>query len=377
MNLTASLSLLVTVIFFGASVSQAVRADDTTSCGWFGPVPDSSNQLPSFSLSPPQVQELDTLLSGQVQSKNLPSLAVSLFVGGRPVYTFGGSASSFSAGNVTANSLFRVGSLTKIMTTLLSLKLVDVGQVDFDRSILEYEPLFQIDATTANWNNHSITPRQLSSHLAGLPREAPCSTVPDSYGIECNFNSSQIYSRLASEMMILQTNTLPSYSNLGFSVLGNGMGKMVFPPSTTSPETSDCQNHSRDTCAYVLAVRKLILQPLDLEDSIGFWSTDPLARNLLKGHADGIPLPFSDLGWSSPSGQMFTSPNSMNTLIARALGWQEPQYSLLSSTIISEWLMQRYVNGNGVSGYACPWQFHLSNTSPAYWLRYLSYCSSL
>ncbi|MDP2434822.1 MAG: hypothetical protein Q8P67_03680 [archaeon] len=36
--------------------------------------------------------------------------------------------------------------------------------------------------------------------------------------------SSEIYSRLAKELMIFDTDAMPSYSNLGFCVLGNAMG---------------------------------------------------------------------------------------------------------------------------------------------------------
>lgn len=70
-----------------------------------------------------------------------------------------------------------------------------------------------------------ITFRQIASQLSGLPRECPC-VLP------CNVNNSFYFSnffqetsetmfeRIAEQYLIFPPYTRPSYSNLGFSILG-------------------------------------------------------------------------------------------------------------------------------------------------------------
>lgn len=112
------------------------------------------------------MQQVEEIVGSFRTKYLLPSVSVSVSVGNRIVYQKGfGFQDGVSGPNVTGDSLYRIGSLSKIFTTLLTLQMIDRGEVvSLDDNILNYEPLFTIDGTSAGYRNSSITLRQLSSH---------------------------------------------------------------------------------------------------------------------------------------------------------------------------------------------------------------------
>src|SRR3989338_2520249 len=144
-------------------------ADGASQCFW---TPEINILGGVFQMSPELVQQVDSIIESYRHKYLLPSVSVSVIVGTNIVYSRGfGFQDGFSGRNVTGDSIYRIGSLSKIFTTLLTLQMIDQGEVvSIDDNILNYEPLFRIAGTSANYRNDSITLRQLSSHTAGLPR---------------------------------------------------------------------------------------------------------------------------------------------------------------------------------------------------------------
>lgn len=69
-------------------------------------------------------------------------------------------------GRVDADAPFRVGSLSKVMTALTTLRLRDAGQIDLDGDINAVVPWFSIQS---RFPAAPITPRLLMNHHSGLP----------------------------------------------------------------------------------------------------------------------------------------------------------------------------------------------------------------
>ena len=90
-----------------------------------------------------------------------------------------------------------------------------------DANITTYLPEFKI--VNPYQTQRGITFRQLASHMAGLPRESPC---PNVYFDGCNATSKEIFERLAKLVLLSPPDTQPSYSNLGFALLGRTLERV-------------------------------------------------------------------------------------------------------------------------------------------------------
>ncbi|RRS08505.1 class A beta-lactamase-related serine hydrolase [Pseudoalteromonas sp. J010] len=145
---------------------------------------------------------------------NLPGVAVSIVKDGEVILLKGyGFANVASQTKVDPNTtLFRIGSITKTMTALAVMQLVEQGKLSLDTDINEYLSEFKIPDTFA-----PITIRALLSHRAGF-EEADAGHL----FVE---NPSQIISTeqyLATYMpkRVWPPGVNVSYSNYGFALLG-------------------------------------------------------------------------------------------------------------------------------------------------------------
>ncbi|WP_271079375.1 serine hydrolase domain-containing protein [Aurantiacibacter sp. MUD61] len=119
-----------------------------------------------LSLTGPQPErELSDLMSGIAMEHNIPALGIGWAVNGEEqfVRTFGTQANGELADNHT---VFRTASITKLVTTMTVLSLVDEGSWDLDRPLADFrmEPALSNDPRSAE-----LTTRMVLRHLTGLP----------------------------------------------------------------------------------------------------------------------------------------------------------------------------------------------------------------
>ena len=121
-----------------------------------------------------------------------------------------------SRGAPDGNTAFRIGSITKLFTAMMTLMLRDSGALrSIDENITVYLPQFSIKNRFQT--KRGITFRQLMSHMAGLPRNPPCKGL---FVTGCNLTDDQIYANLAEMELMYPPGEQPAYSNLGFGLLG-------------------------------------------------------------------------------------------------------------------------------------------------------------
>ena len=129
-----------------------------------------------------------------------------------------------SLGPPTANSGFRIGSITKILTALMTLMLRDGKHLrSLDADITEYLPEFKI--TNPFKTSRGITFRQLMSHMSGLPRESPCANI---FLTGCDLSDREIYENLEKIELMYPPGQQPAYSNLGFGLLGRTLERITW-----------------------------------------------------------------------------------------------------------------------------------------------------
>jgi CubicO group peptidase (beta-lactamase class C family) len=115
-----------------------------------------------------------------------------------------GYANVDSKSPVTAQTRFPIGSITKSMTALSLLQLVDSGALDLDSPVTRYLPDFLIDSA-----GKPILVHQLLSHTAGLPDDY---SSPNGY-VDSIYN-------LRDASVLFPPGTAFSYSNDGYATAG-------------------------------------------------------------------------------------------------------------------------------------------------------------
>src|SRR5262245_20255274 len=91
----------------------------------------------------------------------VPGAAVAVSAGGQVIDVAAGVLSKATGVEATVDSVFQVGSITKVWTTSLLMQLVDEDKLDLDAPVRHYIPDFAIadEAAAA-----AITVRQLMCH---------------------------------------------------------------------------------------------------------------------------------------------------------------------------------------------------------------------
>ena len=119
---------------------------------------------------PAEAEHADARLGPMIEAartaEHIPALSVSVRQGGDLVYSEAfGRADLENDVAATPETLFRIGSVSKILTGTLAARLADAGRIDLDRDIREYVDFPDKGAP--------ITLRQLLGHLAGIRHYLP------------------------------------------------------------------------------------------------------------------------------------------------------------------------------------------------------------
>src|SRR5439155_10273285 len=102
--------------------------------------------------------------------KRLPALSIALVDDQRIVWARGfGFADPKAKKPATAETVYRVGSVSKLFTDIAIMRLVEQGKLDLDAPVTKYLPDFK----PVNPYDKPITLRQLMTHRSGLVRESP------------------------------------------------------------------------------------------------------------------------------------------------------------------------------------------------------------
>jgi CubicO group peptidase (beta-lactamase class C family) len=193
----------------------------------------------------------------------VPGAAVGVSFGGEVIDHAAGVLSKATGVETTADSVFQIGSITKVWTTTLVMQLVDEGKVDLDNPVRDYLPEFVLadDAAAA-----TITVRQLLCHTAGFEGDIFNDTGKGDDAIE------KYLATLAEVTQLYPPGEMFSYNNAGFAVLGRLIEVLRGKP-------------------YDTALREYLFTPLGLKHA----ATDPYEAILHRAAVGHIrPTPDSE-----------------------------------------------------------------------------------
>jgi serine beta-lactamase-like protein LACTB len=117
---------------------------------------------PAAQLPSPHIKAVDTLISSYVSEHRVPGLSIAVVQHGRVVLAQGyGLADIENNVPASADTVYRIASISKSITASAVMKLVESGKIDLDAPIQKYCPAFP----QKPW---PITPRELLSHQSGI-----------------------------------------------------------------------------------------------------------------------------------------------------------------------------------------------------------------
>jgi len=152
-------------------------------------------------------EQLPTL----IEKYDVPAAAVAVLAGGEVVDAAAGVLHKGTGVEATPDSVFQIGSITKLWTSTLVMQLVDDGLVDLDAPIRTYLPEFRIADEEAA---AVITIRMLLSHTAGFEGDIFTDT---GVGDDC---VEKYLAVLHDVPQLFPAGEQFSYNNAGFCVLG-------------------------------------------------------------------------------------------------------------------------------------------------------------
>ncbi|SRR5229473_945715 len=158
-----------------------------------------------------QVPAIDGLVTSYVSGHHVPGLSVAVVDRGRVILTQGyGIADVENSVPATADTVYRIASISKSITATAALKLVEAGKLDLDAPIQKYCP----DFPKKPW---PITARELLSHQSG---------VRDYKNDEETINTRHYASikealpQFANDPLEFEPGTKMQYTSYGYIVLG-------------------------------------------------------------------------------------------------------------------------------------------------------------
>ncbi|HEY6746894.1 MAG TPA: serine hydrolase domain-containing protein [Mycobacteriales bacterium] len=158
------------------------------------------------------VPELQDLLDDALRRHDIPGAVVGVARGGERAVAAGGVLNRNTGVAATPDSLFQIGSVTKVWTAALVLQLVDEGAVKLDGAVRRYLPEFALpDAAAAE----AVTVRQLLAHTGGFVGDLFEDTGPGDDALELYL---KVLARDAAQ--VHPPGALISYCNSGYCVLG-------------------------------------------------------------------------------------------------------------------------------------------------------------
>jgi len=248
--------------------------------------------------------ELDRLLDAQRAAQQIPGFAFGLVVDGALVYQHStGVLDLETKVPVDADTVFRIGSITKTFTSLAILQLRDGGVLGLDDSLARWLPeLAAIKYPTRDSTPFTI--RQALMHTTGLPPVGNYSTTRSDRGP----TEADMLSGLGSIVLATPPGARYAYSNFAMGLLG-----LVIERASGEP--------------YRQWVSREILAPLEMRASYWDDSAVPPAR-LASPYAGSPPKRVAlrwKLGAAESAGGMYTTLHDMARYAAFQLSADPPR----------------------------------------------------
>ncbi|WP_179344807.1 serine hydrolase [Winogradskyella ursingii] len=147
-----------------------------------------------------------------------PSIAMAYIKGDEVVYFNYGNTLLENGKPVNENTIYEIGSISKVFTTILLADEVSKGKMKLSDPISKYLPS---SVKVPTKNGEVITLKHLATHSSGLPRMPNNFSPQDINNPFADYTVEQLYQFLSSYNLEQEIGSLYEYSNLGMGLLGH------------------------------------------------------------------------------------------------------------------------------------------------------------
>jgi CubicO group peptidase (beta-lactamase class C family)/D-alanyl-D-alanine dipeptidase len=272
---------------------------------------------------------LEGFIRREVADKGLPALSIALVDDQTVVWAQGfGLADPAAKVPATADTIYRVGSVSKLFTDLAIMQEVERGRLDLDAPVTRYLPDFK----PINPFGKPITLRQLMSHRSGLVREAPVGHYFDPSGPSLT----RTVASLNRTELVYPPGARTKYSNAGIAVAG-----LVLETTRQQP--------------FARYLQRTLLEPLDMSRSS--FRPDPV---LVQDQARGLmwtyfgrefPAPTFELGMA-PAGSMYTTVKDLGRFLSMLFaGGRGPHGVIVQPETLAQMTTPQFVKPGTKEGF--------------------------
>ena len=200
---------------------------------------------------------------------------------------------------VDERTLFEIGSITKVFTSLLLSEMVIDHEAALSDPVAKYLPP---GTKIPERGGRQITLEDLSAHRSGLP-SLPTNLAPkDPDNPYVDYGEDKLFAFLATYQLPRDIGSLYQYSNMGVGLLGDALAR-------------------RAGLGYEALVKRRITGPLGMRDT-AITLTPPLRARLAMGHTPALePTPNWDLDVFAPAGALKSDTVDLLTFLGAELGY--------------------------------------------------------
>ena len=237
-------------------------------------------------------------ITNVMAQNGIPGVSIVLVESQQVVWAEGfGYANIEEQAPVTTNTVMMIGSVSKFLTAMMAMQVVDDGIFDLDACITNYVSDFAMlnryEGAEAGW-----TIRTMLSHRSGIPGDIyNRSIATDAYWPEY---TDWLMGYFRDDYPLYPPQTIASYCNSGFNIVGEAIARL-------------------DEVDFTIAGDNRVFTPLDMPYSSFLPSKATVSSNLAMGYSsDGTPAP--DMVMNMPAtGGAFSRPVDMANIIKMVL----------------------------------------------------------
>jgi CubicO group peptidase (beta-lactamase class C family) len=202
------------------------------------------------------------------------------------------------AAALDGTSLFEIGSVTKVFTSLVLADMVRHGEVALSDPVTKYlPPGTKVPARAGR----QITLLDLATHTSGLPRDATNLKPKDPRNPFADYTMARLYDFLATYTLPRDPGTQYEYSNVGVGLLGDALAR-------------------RAGTDYESLVRSRVLEPLGMRNTTITLPPNVETRLTVGYDADLQPAPYFRLPALLGAGGLYSGASDMLTFVAASMG---------------------------------------------------------
>ena len=257
-------------------------------------------QTPADTAFPSDAQVRELLVDRIDKNHQSVGIVVGLIdAHGRRFISYGKTDNATDSHPVGPDTIYEIGSISKVFTSLLLADMVQRGEVALTDPVAKYLPS---TVKVPERNGRQITLQDLATHTSGLPR-LPSNLKPkDPTNPYADYSVDQLYEFLSGYTLTRDIGSQYEYSNLGAGLLGHALAR-------------------RAGMSYEQLLQKRILEPLGMK-STGITLTPDEKSRFAVGHdAEMKPYPYWDLPTLAGAGAIRSDATDMLTFVAANLGY--------------------------------------------------------